>query len=117
MFVHADIVEVGASVFHWMPFSQGLVRVGGEPTHVPDNVINALHRRIEEIWEAGGSAFDGLMKGDPVYIREGVFEGYRAIFDVRLPGTERVRILLEMLSDRFVPMEVDVGYLEKVEGW
>ena len=41
-------------------------------------------------------------------------DGYRAIFDTRIRGTERVRVLLEMLSDRFVPMELDVGLLEKV---
>jgi hypothetical protein len=56
-----------------------------------------------------------LDKGDPVYIREGIFEGYRAIFDIRLPGSERVRVLLEMLNDRYVPMEIDVGYLEKAD--
>jgi transcription antitermination factor NusG len=116
MFLHTDIAEVGPSTFHWMPFSQGLVRVGGEPVPVPENIINALHRRVEEIWNAGGMAFDGLQKGDSVFIREGIFEGYRAIFDVRLPGSERVRVLLEMLNKRYVPMEVDVGLLERVEG-
>jgi len=66
LFAHTDLSQVGASTFHWMPFSQGLVRVGGDPTYVPDNIINALHRRIEEIWDVGGTAFDGLDKGDHV---------------------------------------------------
>jgi transcriptional antiterminator RfaH len=114
MFLHSDVAEVGLSTFHWMPFSQGLVRVGNEPAPVPENVINSLCRRVDEIWEAGGIAFDGLEKGDEVLINGGIFEGYRGLFDVRLPGRERVRILLEMLSDRYVPMEVDVGLLEKV---
>jgi transcription antitermination factor NusG len=116
MFVHAALSHVGQSTFHWMPFSQGLVRVGGEPALVPDNVINALHRRVEEIWDAGGIAFDGLKQGDKVFIHSGVFEGYRAIFDIRLAGSERVRVLLEMLNRRYVPMEVDVGMLERIEG-
>jgi transcription antitermination factor NusG len=115
LFVHTDLSKVGVSTFHWMPFSQGLVRVGGDPSYVPNNIINALHRRIEQIWEVGGTAFDGLGKGDPVYIREGIFEGYRAIFDIRLPGSERVRVLLQMLNDRYVPMEINIGYLEKLE--
>jgi hypothetical protein len=76
--------------------------------------MDALHRRVEEIWDAGGLVFDGLQKGDSVFIREGIFEGYRAIFDVRLPGSERVRVLLEMLSNRYVPMEMNVGMLERV---
>jgi transcription antitermination factor NusG len=114
MFVHTELSKVGQSTFHWMPFSRGLVHVGGAPAYVPENIINALHWRVEEIWEAGGLAFDGLKKGDQVFVREGVFEGYRAIFDVRLPGSERARVLLEMLNRRYVPMEVDVGLLERI---
>jgi transcription antitermination factor NusG len=116
MFVHANLAEVGPSTFHWMPFSQGLVCVGGDAVPVPENIINALHRRVEEIWDAGGLTFDGLQKGEAVFIRECVFEGYRAIFDVRLPGSERVRVLLEMLNSRYVPVEVNVGMLERVNG-
>ena len=116
MFLHLDLSKVGPSTFLWMPFSQGLVNVGGVPAAVPENIINALHRRVEEIWEAGGLAFDRLQKGNRVYIREGIFEGYRAIFDVRLPGSERVRILLEMLNNRYVPVDVNIGLLERVDG-
>ena len=43
-------------------------------------------------------------------------EGYRAIFDARLPGTERVRVLLKMLNDRYVPLEVDLELLERDGG-
>lgn len=113
MFLHGDISLMGESVFHWMPFSQGLVRVGNDAARVPENIIHALMRRIDEIWEAGGLVFDGLEKGDPVILREGIFEGYRAIFDARIPGSERVRVLLQMLNDRYVPMELEVGMLEK----
>jgi transcription antitermination factor NusG len=114
MFLHSDLDLVGESALHWMPFSQGLVRVGNDAARVPENIIHALMRRIDEIWESGGLAFSGLEKGDRVILREGVFEGYRAIFDVRIAGSERVRVLLQMLNDRYVPMELEVGLLEKV---
>ncbi len=114
MFLHSNLSEIGYSEFHWMPFSQGLVRVGSEPAPLPENIINALKRRVNEILEVGGIAFDELAKGDHVTINHGPFDGYRAIFDVRIPGTERVRVLLEMLSDRLVPMELDVSFLEKI---
>ena len=71
IFVNTNLSQVSASTFHWMPFSQGLVHVGGDPICVPDNIINALHRRIEEIWDVGGTAFDGLKNGDQVFIRGG----------------------------------------------
>ena len=49
-------------------------------------------------------------------VREGAFEGYRALVDARLPGTERVRVLLKMLNDRYVPLEVDLELLERDGG-
>jgi transcription antitermination factor NusG len=115
MFLHTDIDQVGQSTFHWMPFSQSLVCVGGEPACVPENIINALYRRVEEIWSMDGPLSDGFTQGDRVYVREGFFKGYHAIFDVRLSGSDRVRILLEMLNDRHVPLEIEVGKLESIE--
>ena len=114
MFLQTDMAQFGESTFHWMPFSQGLVRIGNEPASVPENIIQSLHRRVGEIWQAGGMKLDEFTKGDNVTINHGPFDGYRAIFDVRLPGSERVKVLLEMLSERYIPLEVDVGYLEKV---
>ena len=113
MFLHADLAQLSDSAFHWMPFSQGLVRIGNEPAAVPEPIIHRLQERVGEIWQAGGIKLDQFTKGENLLIRDGLFEGYRAIFDVRIPGSERVRVLLEMLSDRYVSMELDVGYLEK----
>lgn len=83
---------------------------------VPDPVVGAIARRVEEIWEVGGLTFDGLKKGDLVLIQDGYFEGYQAIFDIRLPGSERVRVLLKMLSDRYVLVEIDEGLIKGVKG-
>jgi transcriptional antiterminator RfaH len=112
LFVRVDIEAVGLSTFQWMPHSTGLVSFGGEPSPVPDNLIYAIQRRVEEIIEAGGELFDALHKGDQVGISYGPFEGYEAIFDARLPGTQRVRVLLKFLSDRYVPVELEVAHLQ-----
>ena len=63
MFIQTDLDEAGISTFKWMPHSIGLVTFGGEPAHVPDNLIHAIRQRIEEINKAGGELFDGLQKG------------------------------------------------------
>jgi transcription antitermination factor NusG len=63
---------------------------------------------------AGGIVFDGLKHGDGVVIEHGPFEGYEAIFDQRLPGTERVRVLLQFLSNqRQLPVEIDASKIRK----
>jgi transcriptional antiterminator RfaH len=113
MFVQVDLEEVGISTFQWMPHSVGLVSFGGDPAYVPDNLIYTLQKRVDEINEAGGEVYDGLKPGDPVKISDGPFSGYEAIFDERLPGSERVRVLIQMLSDRHLPVELKAGQIER----
>ncbi len=114
MFVYTDIEQVGTSIFQWMPHTLGMVSFGGEPAYVPENLIHELRKRIEEISQAGGEVFDGLKPGDPVIISAGPFKGYEAIFDARLPGTERVRVLLVLLSNqRRVPVDLQSGFIER----
>ena len=113
MFVNVDIEVVGLSTFQWMPHAIGLVSFDGEPASVPENFIYAIRKRVEEIAAAGGELFDGLKQGDPVKISSGPFSGYEALFDTRLPGSERVRVLLKMLSDRRIPIELNAGQIER----
>ena len=114
LFVRLDINEVGPSVLKWMPHTLGLVSFGGEPAYVPDNLITGLKKRIREINDAGGEVFDGLKSGDKVLIHDGPFAGYGAIFDVRLSGTARVRVLLKILgAQRIVPVELNVSQIRQ----
>jgi transcriptional antiterminator RfaH len=50
-----------------------------------------------------------------VKITSGPFAGYEAIFDLRLKGSDRVRVLLDLLR-RQVSVEIDAGSLRKVRG-
>ena len=113
MFVQVDLEEEGSSKFNWMPHAIGLVSFDGEPATVPENLIHAVSKRVEEIAEAGGEFYDGLEAGDPVRISSGPFKGYEAMFDTRIPGTERVRVLIQMLSDRNIPVELKAGQVER----
>ena len=113
MFVHVDLGQVGLSTIQWMPFTRGMVSFDQEPAVVPDALIVAIHRRVDEVNQAGGEVFEGLQKGDVVYIHEGPFAGYEAIFDVRLSGSERVRVLLKLLSQRQVPLELEVSQIRQ----
>jgi transcriptional antiterminator RfaH len=113
LFVQVDLEEVGLSIFKWMPHAIGLVSFDGEPATVPDNLIYAVQKRVEEIAAVGGEFYDGLQPGDPVRISNGPFAGYEAIFDMRLPGSERVRVLIQMLSDRKLPVELKAGQVER----
>ena len=113
MFVRADLVAVGLSTFQWMPFSRGMVAFDLEPAPVPDPLISAIKRKVELVNNAGGEIFTGLDKGDEIFIHDGPFAGYEAIFDLRLPGSERVRVLIKLLSERQVPVELHVGQIRQ----
>lgn len=113
MFVRADLKVVGLSAFQWIPFSRGMVIFDQEPAPVPDGLISAIKHRVEQVNASGGEIFTGLSKGDEVLIQEGPFAGYEAIFDVRLPGSERVRVLIKLLSQRQVPVEMHVGQIRQ----
>ena len=113
MFVQVDLEETGLSTFKWMPHAIGLVSFDNEPATVPDNLIYEVRKRVDEIAAAGGEFYDGLKQGDPVRISSGPFEGYEAIFDTRLPGSERVRVLIQMLSDRNIPVEIKASQVER----
>ena len=46
-------------------------------------------------------------------ILDGPFAGHEAIFDVRLPGSERVRVLLKLLSRQQVPLVLPTGQVQR----
>lgn len=114
MFVRTDIHSVGVSTFQWMPHTLGLVSFGGEPVDVPEVLIHAIAQRVKEIADSGGEVLDGLKSGDTVHIQAGPFVGYDAIFDSRIPGTERVRVLLRFLSKRQVSVELKLSHIQQV---
>ncbi len=112
MFVHVDLVAVGISALQWVPGAIGLVQFRGYAAPVPDHVIHELKRRAADIEAAGGIQLEGLKQGDPVRITHGPLAGYEALFDLRLSGSQRVQVLLEMLG-RLVKVKVSAGAIEK----
>jgi transcription antitermination factor NusG len=114
MFLHTSLTEVGETTFRWMPFSNGLVRLGGEPAKVAEAVVRVIQRRVQDLWECGPvcTAAEKFQHGDPVIVARGLFAGYEGLFDLRLSGHDRVRVLLKMVHDRFMPAELNVEDLE-----
>jgi transcription antitermination factor NusG len=109
VFAHFDLEKTGRSSMQFIPGAASLVTFGGEPADVPDGLIQAIRRRVDEINAAGGELFETLKRGEPIRIHSGPFEGYEGIFDVRLPGTDRARVLLRLLKDRQMRVELPAG--------
>jgi transcription elongation factor/antiterminator RfaH len=109
VFLHLDFEKASAFSMQYIPGATGLVSFGGEAADVPDGLIQAIRHRVDEINTAGGELFEALKTGETVVIHSGPFAGYEAIFDARLPGSERVRVLLKLLKNRQMTVELPAG--------
>ena len=85
LFLRLDMEQLVTSVFKWMPFSAGFVTFDITPAPVPENLVQAIRRHVDQINAAGAQELAGLQPGDTVVIQGGPFDGYEAVFDTR-PG-------------------------------
>jgi transcription antitermination factor NusG len=114
LFINIDLPQVGFSALAWLPHSYGLVSFDAEPALVPEILITALHRHMDAINDANGELFNGVKEGDVVSIQSGPFTGYEAIFDTRLSGSERVRVLLKLLNRHQIPLELPASQIKRI---
>jgi transcriptional antiterminator RfaH len=115
MFLRANLEQMGMSTLRWMPYSGGLVCFDDLPATVPHHLIEAIGRHVDELNAARGKEIDGLRRGAVVLIEGGPFEGYKAIFDARLPGRERVRVLLKLLQKRELSVELPEAQIQRLQ--
>ena len=87
----------------------GLVRFGGRPAKVPDDLVSALQSNEAGVWEM---PTPDLKSGDRVRICEGPMAGYEGIFQSR-SGKERVTLLLGVVSQA-ARVEVALDHIEPV---
>ena len=112
LFVHADLEAMGESLFQWMPEAVGLVSFGGEPATVPDQLLQDMRHALGDMIDAGREQ-DELVQGDQIIIQTGPFAGYQAIFDRRLAGNKRARVLLEMLRGRSISVDLNTLHIKR----
>jgi transcriptional antiterminator RfaH len=104
--VSADLDVTGLNTFQYMPHAIGVVCFGGEPGVIPNAVVEGLKRHIAELRSSDADPASKFQRGDQVRIHEGPLEGFQAIFDYRLSGKQRVKVLLEMIGGRHFPVEL-----------
>ena len=111
VFARLDLESLGKFTIQFIPGASNLVSFGGEAAEVPDGLIHAIQQRVDEINSAGGELFDVIKLGETVVVHSGPFAGYEAIFDARLPGSDRVRVLLKLLKNRQIPVDLPSGQI------
>jgi transcription antitermination factor NusG len=113
LFVQADLSAVGLVEFQWMPHALGLVCFGDDVATVSPALVHAIWKRVGSLNDEETEFGQRLRRGDRVLVREGPLAGYQGVFDARLTGQERVRVLLSLLQDRYVAVELSEASLER----
>ena len=80
---------------------------------MPHALIQAIRNRVDQINGDGGEQLHGLKPGETVVIQDGPFAGQEAIFDSRISGNERVRVLLSLLRGRQMPLVLPSAQIER----
>lgn len=98
VFGRLDLEQVSRSIIDWIPGAVGIVSFGGEPVPVPDHLITMLQQHLEITNASKRELSESFQLGDLVAIQGGPFAGHEAIFNSRLPGRDRVEVLLKLLQ-------------------
>ena len=112
LFIRVDLEQIPVSELRRIPGATGIVCLGGEPATVGDALIQTIQRQIENITESNNKGADRFRSGDWVVINDGPFADYKAMFDCRLSGQARVRVLLELLQGQKMPLELSATQLQ-----
>ena len=106
LFVHVDLDEVPLSSLTYVPGAHNVVCFDYKPAIVPDDVITMIKSNVERLNRQPKKSKRGLKHGDPVEVKGGPFEGYQAIFDTALKGSDRVRLLIKLLHGQQIRVQV-----------
>ncbi len=115
LFARIDLDVVKASILRWMPGTSGIVSFDGVPASVPELLIDTIRRQIDYLAVFEQQLKDDIKPGDLVVIQEGPFAGYNAIFDIGVSGKDRVRVLLDFLQKRQVPLELEKRQIRRAK--
>jgi transcriptional antiterminator RfaH len=98
MFVHCDLEAVGIGTLRWIPGLRRILSFAGRPAVVPDDAIELVRAKMQEIDAQGGLPRHSFQVGDRVVLDKGPLSGMSGIFQGPTGPVERVQILIRFLG-------------------
>lgn len=109
LFAQINLESITSSSWERIPGLRTVVRLGGHPAPVPDEVIALIQQKLSQMKDDLDSP--GFKPGDQVRVTAGPFRDMVAIFDGPSTPAMRVRVLLTVM-DRAIPVRLDADQLE-----
>src|SRR5574342_939065 len=69
LFIRADLEILGNSTLKWMPGALGIVDFGNEPASVPEELLQAIRQKVEQIDSFDGNQLENFISGELVTIQ------------------------------------------------
>ena len=112
LFCYLDPASRVWPIARWAPGMAYFLNHEGEPTRIPETVVEYLMSRVAQ-WDSK----DGrqLKHGDKVLIVSGPFAGLEGIFQRYIPSRERCRILLEAVG-KLGTVELPEWEIKEIQG-
>jgi transcriptional antiterminator NusG len=85
---------------------------GGKPSSMKQSDVDKMLMQVEKAEEGAPLSVD-FVKGDPVKIKEGAFEGFEGAVDEVLPDKGLIRVIVTIFG-RATPVELEYWQVEKV---
>lgn len=97
LFIRHNLEEHGWPLLNRVPQALGLVQFDGVAAPIPDEVIDELMRRLDEI-NSTTSPWNTFHAGDTVRVRSGHLESLAQVVSEARSPQARVRVLMEFLG-------------------
>jgi transcriptional antiterminator RfaH len=111
LFVKVDLKTNQANGLRWMVGVRTIVEMDNQPVIVPEEVIAALHQRLDPVMQRVLRKSEWLYQpGQKVLITDGPFKQFTAVFQRGLSGEQRVQVLIDFLGSS-VRTTVNVEHL------
>jgi transcriptional antiterminator RfaH len=115
LFVHLEPDHQEVNSLRWLPGATGWVHFGEQIATVPDAIINGIRRQVDALNADHAMGAERFTKGAQLEIVGGPFEGFEAIFDTRLSGRDRVRVLIQLVHAQQLPAVISTRLLKSTK--
>jgi transcriptional antiterminator RfaH len=113
LFMKVDMRKTNPAQWLWTPGLRRIVTIGDEPEPVPQQAIDLIRHKLDDINTRGGFATQQFQAGDTVQITRGPLSGLLATFEKPTSSEERVQVLLNFFG-RMNQIKIETYSLEKV---